>query len=358
MCKIKIMKRLFILAGASLLLLCGCSQKDSYKNIELEKRMAFDWNMTEVQTVSDTQPYDVLNENGDTIATNLTGSYNLVVAQGEKLIKVPSSETATKAGSKSTIKFPSSGYATVWAEDLFPYKGDKDFNDVVFGINYLYTMIDGVVTNLAIKYEPRACGSTYDNIGLAMKLDGNFDVDYIRCGISALRANCRVLFPLNEDYLEDGTSDIVIPLCGDFRALFNTRLTGMLNTYNEMSTIDPKYESVTMNVVFNSPGANYDELKDALNLFAVFGERGKEVHMKGASVTSKFDSQYKPTFVDEEGFVWMMMMPTTNVSHPTEMTSIYDAYPEFEQWVFIDKPNTTKLWFYHPAEGKVYKKGY
>ena len=95
----------------------------------------FDWKTIELKTVSSTDIFSVINQDGDTVAKNLpAGEYNLYVGKGSSLTIVASNanlDIDTKAistpstGTRSRVYFPAENkYATVMFEDLFPYAGD------------------------------------------------------------------------------------------------------------------------------------------------------------------------------------------------------------------------------------------
>lgn len=350
-------KNIFLIAAVAVLAggFSSCVKSNDPNSGDLQKQLNFDWNLTTTAAVSGTSAYDVVNQDGDTIASNITGNYNLAIAKGDVVTTSPTKASATKASGDSRIYFPTNKeYASYWVEDLFPFEGDMDFNDVVFGLRYTFIVNKGYVRQLMAEIYFKACGSTYKKLGAALKIDGSYDVTsnggYFKGALSEL-------FNVNSDYMEE-TSDVVVPLCGNVRKTFKGTHEDdeMINTYNDK----PFYNAInqyTVKITLNSQ-VTYEQLYAALNPFVVIDERGKEIHLKGRSVTSKFDSSKYPTeFYDSKGFVWMMMIPKKLVAWPTEKTSIYDAYPQFVKWVFNEESSKTD-WYMYPDASKTYKQNY
>lgn len=99
------------------------------------------------------------------------------------------------------------------------------------------------------------------------------------------------------------------------------------------------------------------------NFFIVTQQNGKNrwTHMKGYEpvytyTTYEEDSEGEMSdvsYCNKNGFVWGIKVPA-GVQHAYEKVHIYEAYPEFEEWV---KSNGTKNldWYLHPADGKIVK---
>lgn len=349
------MKQL-LLAPCAILAILALSSCDKQKiDTELQKKMNFDWDLTKAQMVSHEGTYDVINQNGDTIAIGLSGQNILRTAGGDELTAVPSKTAETKAGSSSTIYFPTDKeYANYWAEDNFPFVGDKDFNDVVFRMRYVFKITDGYVTTLQADVNCVASGSSFDLLGIALQLDGVNPSDVSSSG-GYFKTDFRKLFDVNNDYIENGTTPAVVPIIGDFRNTYQGgRVEGLVNTFSNLE-FHPTRNQFSIKITMKTQ-ITYEELYAALNPFVVIGERGKEIHLKGKAASSKFNtSKFDESFVAEDGFVWLMMIPKKLVKYPLEMVSIYEAFPQFDEWVFIEAQSRND-WYMSPDETKVYTK--
>jgi len=333
----------------------------------------FDWKTTELKTVSYTEIFSVINQEGDTVAKNLpAGEYNLYVGKGSSLTIVASNanpDIDTKAistpstGTRSRVYFPAENkYATVMFEDLFPYSGDKDMNDVVFGLNIEYD-IDRNAKVIAINFniEPRAIGSTQPYIGIAANFTGlpvtvsriaRTSADY-----PSIKNNHSDLAPIYNvnpkfNYYEPVNPSETIkdykvaPFTGNFRSFFvdAPTYTTFINVFNiGGSTASRKF---TAKVTFTTliPYSSftfmdsYNASKVNISVFTTFENKTKEVHFKGQIPSSYFDlSLFQPTGRTDfssayDSWVWAIMSDKS-VRHPLETVRIHNAYPDFGLWV-------------------------
>jgi hypothetical protein len=321
----------------------------------------FDWKTIEYRPMTLTQTSIVLNEAGDTVGMSLpAGNYNFIVGKTSTLTAIPDTsaasvnEVATKAPNdkyKEVIYFPSKGnYATVMFEDLFPAKGDMDMNDIVFGINIEFNMDKDLrLRAIRINIQPRAIGSSYSAIGLAASLSGglyNNYVDKIYYSSAPSIGNFFNVTNYGGSYsAEIGNLFDVIPLTGNFRGHFanspelfhNVRnVDPVIGTNNFWVYIDilPSRIFHISNLTFlDPPGVGYVNL----DIFALFGDRGKEIHFKGTRPTAFFYYPYfvatwpKSDFSSPDNWVWAILSDQS-IRHPQEFAKIYHAYPSFTSW--------------------------
>ncbi len=328
--------------------------KDSYVS-ELKVPFKFDWKTIEAQTVKIVELSNVINGKGDTIATLLPpGDYSLTVVKNSTLSVVKSiSAPATKAigGSiKEAVYFPSKGrYATVMFEDLFPSKGDMDMNDAVFGLNIEF-FVDNTakVRAFRINIQPRAIGSSYPSIGLAASIYTFPGVSFVEKISHSSNSYVNDLFRVNaaggEYSVEQGNLFDVIPITGNFRAYFNNSKDLFLNVRNidPFTSTQEFYVDVELKSNAKFPFSSLTLLEPAatgkvnIDIFGVFGGRGKEVHFKDGRPTNYF---YYPYFVSTntsnfatvDNWVWAVLSDQS-IRHPQEFKKIYHAYPNFKSW--------------------------
>lgn len=333
----------------------------------------FDWKTIETKKVSSSGTFSVINQSGDTIAKNLpAGEYDLYVGKGSTLTVVASTVdiyAETKAisvpasGVKTRVFFPAENkYATVMFEDLFPYSGDKDMNDVVYGLNIEYDLDNrGRVLAVNFNIEPRAVGSAKQFIGIGANFTG-FPVEVSKItrrsttltGLINNHADLSPIYnidpkvnyfnPVNPN--DQANADYkVAPFTGNFRSFFAAPTTG--TTFYNVFNSEPSLTShkFTAQVILNSviPYANFTFLeafnanKVNISLFASFESKSHEVHFKGQLPSKYFDQAlFQPTgrtdfSSSSDNWVWAIMSDKS-VRHPVESKKIYSAYPNFATW--------------------------
>lgn len=333
----------------------------------------FDWKTIEIKKVSAPYDFSVLNQYGDTIATNLAaGEYDLYVGKGSYLNIVRASsgiltDVVTKAdltplASGTGIYFPAKNvYATVMFEDLFPYPGDRDMNDIVFGLNIVYEVNKkSEVVALHFNIQPRAVGSTYEKIGLAAYFTGKVvNVDQIirssltLTGLSLNHNDVSSLFSITPYYnfyhpdLSASGDKGVIPFTGDYRYFFISKPAGS-QFYNVMNFGNfVSAHNFTVKVTFKKPAPQYSNFtfldqpsktRTNISIFATFGVRSKEVHFKYQTPSKLFDSTLfgvtgRTDFSsNKDNWVWAILSDKS-VRHPLEMVKINSAYPQFNNWL-------------------------
>jgi LruC domain-containing protein len=360
------------------IILAGCVKfpqpVDIPSTSELNISKTFDWKTIETKMVSFNTTSSVLNQHGDTIAKNLpAGEYPLYVGKGSILTVVTSNvilEESTKAistpvsGTKTRIFFPAQNkYATVMFEDLFPFSGDRDMNDIVFGLNIEYDLDNkGRVMAINFNIEPRAIGSTRTFIGLGANFTGMpVEVSKIvrkSLTLPGIINNHSDLSPIYNIDPKSGyfnpvnPSDQVnadykvAPFTGNYRSFFINPPTDtkFVNVFNDaVSVASHKFTAtVSLNSVINYSSftflEGYNVNKVNISLFSSFEDRAHEVHFKGQLPTKYFDlSLFNHTGSTDftsasDNWVWAIMSDKS-VRHPIENIKIYDAYSDFASWV-------------------------
>jgi len=234
--------------------------------------------------------------------------------------------------------YPSStGIATVAFEDLWPFKGDYDLNDLVMGYRY------NVITNAS---------------NIVVQVKGKFTL-FATGG--ALKLGFGVEFPLVKEKaqnvtggtLENGQTNTVV-------TLFSNSRTAMQNWNTDMS--QPSSDSVDFNISFdvsNGPALRNFGLNEynpfIWNNNAGYG-RGYEIHLPGKRPTSladasKFGTGSDNTSAAENRFYvakntklpWAINIPI-RFDYPTEKTDIISTYLKFGNWVQSNS-TTYKDWY-------------
>ncbi len=348
---------------------CIKAPVDNYIS-ELKVPSDFDWKTVEEIAVKVEAISSVVNQNGDTIATIIPpGDYSLTVTKNSTLTVIKeASQVQTKAIGgeiKSAFYFPSkNGYATVMFEDLFPSKGDMDMNDVVFGLNIAFFIDNQArIRSFQINIQPRAIGSSYGTIALAASLYNITNDSFVREITHSSNPALSGLFAVTASgssySIESANSFDVIPITGNFRSYFKNNPELFLNVRN----IDPVTQTedfsvfvdLKSNMIFPASLLTlFQPISQGtinLDLFAMFGGRGKEVHFKGGRPTTKFYFPYfisvnKTDFSTVDNWVWAVMSDQS-IRHPQEFVKIYNAYPSFKSWA--ESGGAVNSGWYSPA---------
>ena len=211
------------------------------------------------------------------------------------------------------------GWGTYAFEDLWPYKGDYDFNDLV--INYRYTNIanaSGFVVETKLNYKIKNIGGSFRN-GFGVQLD--LDASLIAQVSGSILTEGIVT--TNAKGLEANQSKPVV-------IVFDNAWTNDLNREIEITItysqpIDPSLIS------------NYNPF------IFIDGERGREVHLTDKQPTDLADKSYFGTYDDNSDFASSSFYKNANnlpwaidiihdFAYPTEKSEIVLAYPYFSKW--------------------------
>jgi len=241
--------------------------------------------------------------------------------------------------------FPSqSTWGTYAFEDQWPRKGDYDVNDIILGFRIAYyTNTSNMVTEMGIDYNLRAAGSVY-SLGLAFQLD-NTAASNIQSVTGQNLAGSEP-FSLNANGTESGVNLAVIPL-------FNNQGASFLNTIpGEYSATTDRY----IRIRFASPVQQSNLTIAYFNMFITVNSRGKEVHLPGYTVTTKFDPSFTigealfpgDIYKYADGMMWGLMFPS-HFRYPAEYESIADAYTHFAEWA--TSGGTAYQNWYEPLSG-------
>lgn len=210
-------------------------------------------------------------------------------------------------------------YASLVFEDLYPYAGDYDFNDMILYVNYnRVTNAQNKIVDVRMKFNLGTIIASYDNgIGMELNLSPSavnsvsgcvFGGNYIQLASNGVEANQSkaVVIPF------DHTSAVI----GEVEVIVN------LNNLQTLASAEaPPY-----------------------NPFLISnGDRGREVHLAGKQPTSLFNAQNFGkaddatnitsgfTFKTVAGHPWCMHIPT-QFKAPKESVDISNAYLKFKIW--------------------------
>jgi len=237
-------------------------------------------------------------------------------------------------GTEFTTYFPSqSGWGTYAFEDLWPFKGDYDLNDMV--LNFRVSIVSNSsnkVTKLIFDYTILAVGATKIP-AVAFQLD---NVPAVNIGsVTGQILGSGVPFSVAANGTEQGVNLAVIPVFNNPKDVVSFPV--FLNTEKNRAHIIAPTKQVV--VTLSTPVDQSQITMGSFNLFISTDERGKEIHLPSYIPTSKFNSLLvmgKPistndVFKSYDGMMWGLMFPDS-FAYPMENASIIDAYTHFATW--------------------------
>ncbi len=235
--------------------------------------------------------------------------------------------------------------STLVFEDLWPQKGDYDFNDMVMDYNiFFHKNVEGEVTNLITEFELRAVGARYRN-GFAVQFpfsSTNIANMTIIDGSDTLSYSEVISHSAFNPILEEGSKAVVKFINNTFDFI-PANGTNFINTQADVSYIEPI--KIALNIEFNTP----EEMENwqwaiPFNPFIfVDTDREHEVHL----------ADYPPTTLADQA-MFGMNDDTTNINqnrfyktinnhpwalniadsweYPYETKKINHAYLKFQSW--------------------------
>ena len=251
---------------------------------------------------------------------------------------------ATKA---YKVLYPTTGIQTISFEDLWPSKGDYDFNDLVISFNAEYSL------NAQGKYVAATFNVDIDAAGGSIPLG---------LGIQFLDGNKQV-HSQNLFQSITGTYSTLDPDVDNCIIVFNNRHTPMPVTYTNTSTNltgDPVTVSCNLEMNPNFTGVALP------NIFAFYtNERGREIHLPLMPSTPAANSNLFGTFDDDgntkyrtnTGLPWAIeVVQNTKVyQQPLEKVVITEAYSKFINWANTNGSQDAD-WYVTKNTSKVFSK--
>jgi LruC domain-containing protein len=230
-------------------------------------------------------------------------------------------------------------WGTLVYEDLWPSKGDYDFNDLVSLYNFkIVTNASGKVVDINGNFRLKAQGAANSN-GFAMMIKTSpSNVNVVN---SSAYANLSGRFSL-QNGLESGQSYAVVPIVDDIKKLYDDKsLVNTVEGGNTHESID-----ISISLTLNTPVAESTLGTAPYNpfLIAEFDQtRGKEIHLSGFEPSSLAnvslfgtsddlsDVSSSKFYVADLGFPWALKIPAI-IDYPKEQIKITDAFLKFSRW--------------------------
>ncbi|MEO6916516.1 MAG: LruC domain-containing protein [Chitinophagaceae bacterium] len=240
--------------------------------------------------------------------------------------------------------YPAKGTSTLMYEDLWPFKGDYDFNDLV--IDYRYNTITDASNNVVeINYSfiPKASGAVTKN-GFAFQLDGINPSQITSVSGSKMAAGWSAL---NNNGTEAGQPENANIIVFDYVNKMFKGLPANASTVNTFSAIE-KYTADTIKIIvtFQKGSVNFAKLtSEKFNPYLIADQtRGREIHLANRTPSAKMSSAYygqgqdnsNPAagkyFKTKNNLPWALEI-STSIPYALELTEFSKAYPNFIKWV-------------------------
>ena len=237
--------------------------------------------------------------------------------------------------------FPSeTGWASYAFEDLWPWKGDYDMNDLVLGFKITnYSNSSNKFTKMKFDYIIKASGSSKD-LAAAIQLD-KINASNV-ASVTGDVTDGTAPFLRSPNGTESGVTLAVIPLFNRLQSIVPDQAGAFVNTVSGNHTI---IQPRAITISFVNPVESSDlSVNTALNFFIIRNEigqviRGLEIHLPTFSPTSKADmsmltgKQLHPfdKYKSVDGMMWGIMIPEL-FEHPFEGNVVSTAYLKFDQW--------------------------
>jgi LruC domain-containing protein len=258
--------------------------------------------------------------------------------------------------------FPAAGFGTLMYEDLWPGKGDYDFNDLVvdYRLNTI-TNADNNIVEMSFTFVTRAIGGSLHN-GFAFQLDG-INPSKIT-SVTGSKASGAQWISLNANGTEAGqTNNANILVFDDAYKLLPTQAGfSFVNVYE--GSPNSGTDTTTIIVKFLSNGAapsggtlSYSAFNTGLfNPYLIVGQdRGKEIHLADKVYTDKMNLTYlgkdqdrtNPStgkyFKTADNLPWAINVDAS-IPFTKEKTDISEAYLKFIDWA-SSGGNSSVNWF-------------
>ena len=247
--------------------------------------------------------------------------------------------------------FPINGsFYSLAYEDMWPNKGDYDFNDLVIDFKYVVKKNKAnQVISLNGEFLVRAIGAGNQN-GFALALDCKPTSVFRVSGTKLSGA----VFDVNVNGTEAGTTETIIPLFDNAFDLFEYQQNGFINTELEKKILNPAILNV--NIEFSKPIPNAQLGDFPLNPFLVVAQnRGREVHLPGFAPTplaslelfgtgdDGYHASSNKYYLSNQNLPWAIQI-SESFDYPMERIPIHQGHLKFVEWA-QNKGSVYSEWF-------------
>ncbi len=249
-------------------------------------------------------------------------------------------------------------FATLAFEDLWPYNGDYDFNDLVMDYRYtMYTNASNEVVKMKAHYLIKAIGAQNIN-GFGLQLEGAGAM--ISAVDGQLYTEGYVVNEINGAEAGQGKATLIFFDNNTNAFKPGGGLAGFINTLPGKPYVNP--DTISLMVHFVNPQPMTELGVAPFNPFMISrSDRRREIHLKNYMPTDLADLNILGTghdasdilngisYCNQEGLPWAINIPGS-FEYPSEYNAITDAYLHFAEWITsggLDFPD----WYYNLAPG-------
>ncbi len=237
------------------------------------------------------------------------------------------------------VYYPNStDWGTLAYEDLWPGKGDYDFNDLVLDYHFKSVLnSSNELVEFFTDYSVRAVGASLEN-GFGFMLGGD------PSNVASVTGT-----NLTENYIslaangtEQGQTNTVVILFDNAFENIGSSGSTFINTKPDIPYVDP--DTNQLYVLYSNPVSVATTGTAPYNPFLIVDkDRGKEVHLAGQEPTDLVDTSYFGQWFDDSdpatgkyyqsatNLPWAIDLPVS-FDYPVEQVQILNAYTHFQQW--------------------------
>lgn len=232
--------------------------------------------------------------------------------------------------------YPAEGsYATLAFEDLWPSKGDYDFNDLIIDYNFnTLTDLDNNVTKLKGEFVVRAIGAGFHN-GFGFELEN----------VLPSQVNSVIGNALEEGYINLDANGTEAGQTSATIIVFDDAWNHGYGNTDPTKDFAAPTEIIQVEIEFTTPIPLADFGLAPFNPFIIVNqERGREIHMANYSPTDLADLSYFGQYNDDsdvgtgkyyktiDNLPWVINFPS-QFDYPIEKSSVDKAHLKFIPWV-------------------------
>ena len=253
--------------------------------------------------------------------------------------------------------FPASGPGSLAFEDLWPGRGDYDFNDLV--LDYYFQTVtnsNNLVTEINADFMIKAIGAGYKN-GFGFQFNQSFPVENISVTGFALTENYISVEPNGTESGQEKTTLIIFDNASKHLTFYGGIGSNVDHDY-EYSTPD----TLEISIDFTDNLYTAEQISiDNWNPFLIVNKtRDIEVHLANQPPTSLADNSLFGTADDNSSpatgtwykttnnLPWAIEIPVS-FDYPVEKTSIADAHLKFVNWAASAGNNYTDWYMNLPG---------
>ncbi|MGE4541501.1 MAG: LruC domain-containing protein [Bacteroidales bacterium] len=274
-------------------------------------------------------------------ANNYTGTatINYQICDQNNLCSIATIEVIIVAG--TTNLYPATGFGTLAYEDLWPYKGDYDFNDLV--IDYQF-QITNTTSNFVEKVEAsfiiKAFGASFEN-GFGFQLSSAIDPNDLNVSGFSLTEN---YITLNPNGTEAGQSKpTIIVFDNAYGQMEHSGMGIGVNTEPNAPYVEPVTLTVTIDFPSNTYTLNQLDISNFNPFLIINMDRAVEIHLPyypptdlaDAALLGSNEDDSNPAsgkyYVTRGNLPWAINIYET-FDYPIEKQDIIMVHLKFAEW--------------------------